>query len=208
MVARAAHIGLISPQEVPSPPPPSLSAITTATDVASSALEVEETQKYIRALCESLTPFFGRFLVTMGERGVLSATPTSVESSMSSSRLHFTLHPSPGASSSSSSSTGVKGSKVNVVSTTGAGDTFAGAVLAGLCLCLSRSSSTTGRDTSSSASGGDRDPATLSVEALSELIQLGQRAAILTLQSQEAVAEDLGGALLGLGLQGDARSEG
>lgn len=176
MVARAAELRLISAEVVPSPPP-----VSARSDVAGT-----DTQKYIRSLCEVLAPFFGVFLVTMGERGVLSALPTLTPSrataSTFSSPLHFTHHAPPAISSS--------GGRLDVVSTTGAGDTFAGAVLAGLCLRLRLS-----RPSASAT-------LSLSSEALEELVQLGQRAAILTLQSQEAVAEDLGGALQGLRIKG------
>lgn len=186
MVARATQLGLISPQEVPAPPSPAASLSANGSEV-----EGTETQEYIRSLCESLAPFFAVFLVTMGERGVLSATPSTAGTS-SSRRLHFTHHPPP------PTSRGGPEGKLNVVSTTGAGDTFAGAILAGLCLRLRRSP----LDTS----------ATLSPEALEELVQLGQRAAILTLQSQEAVAEDLSGALFGAwaagGTEGEWRARG
>lgn len=107
----------------------------------------------VKQLCLSLSPLIGTFLVTMGSEGVISASRHPKDAKAVIFRQH-------------------RGPSLVPVSTTGAGDSFAGGVLAYL------------------ATAG-RDAARLSLSELNDMVEVGQQAAQLTLQTKEAVAPDM-----------------
>lgn len=140
-----------------------------------ASLGIEEN---LLVAARGLAPLFRTLFIKLGSQGVLLMTRARSQAQApdfaSTSHVHFRRFP------------GLRAPTVH--STTGCGDTFAGALLAGLEDVLdsrtaSTSTSTSGKMASMSAPASE--------EELERMVDLAQRAAVMTLESELAVSPEL-----------------